>query len=190
MITKRLLLVLFLLPLTKVVQAQTASVERSIYGVQAGLVGFWGYNESRLSNTIALRTEVGLNGGIWQNDLYNTSGIILFPELSLEPRWYYNIRKRTRRLKRTAMNSANFVTLKAFHHPDWFTVGAGSGVTVIPDIGLVPMWGIRRNVGSQFNFEAGIGIGYQYLLYKSAGYTENSGDTIGFISLRFGYHIK
>lgn len=57
-----LLLVLF--SFKSIAQAQPLpSVEKSIFGVQTGILGLWVHNESRLTNSIALRTEVGLDVG-------------------------------------------------------------------------------------------------------------------------------
>ncbi|WP_344714740.1 hypothetical protein [Winogradskyella damuponensis] len=40
-------------------KCQNTSVEKSIFGLQTGVLGIWAYNEAKLSNTIALRTEHG-----------------------------------------------------------------------------------------------------------------------------------
>lgn len=37
------------------------SIEKSIYGIQAGFLGTWLYNESRLSNEFVLRSQVGFD---------------------------------------------------------------------------------------------------------------------------------
>lgn len=53
------------------------SVEKSVFGIQTGLLGIWAHNELKLSNQVALRSEVGLGG-------LNTANIR--PVLALEPR--------------------------------------------------------------------------------------------------------
>jgi hypothetical protein len=142
-------------------ETATATVEKSIFNVQTGPVGLWVSNESRLSNTIALRTEIGLE--LWTYDsYYEGSGTFFAPSISLEPRWYYNIEKRSTEGKHTANNSANFVTIAFEYFPDLFTVGSHPEYVYVPNqLTIIPKWGIRRAIaGSRFNYELGAGIGY------------------------------
>lgn len=74
-------------------QENPASVEKSLFGVQTGLFGIWGFHEARLSNRIALRSELGLDAGFLFSK-YHGNGFVLTPVISVEPRWYYNIQKR------------------------------------------------------------------------------------------------
>ena len=53
--------------------AQNISVEKSVFGIQTGL-GIWVHNESRMSNKIALRSELGLGGAIWGGSIYDEVG--------------------------------------------------------------------------------------------------------------------
>ena len=64
-IMKRILLTLTLCGLAIIAIAQNVSVEKSTFGIQTGVLGLWAYNETRLSNTIALRTELGFDFGIF-----------------------------------------------------------------------------------------------------------------------------
>ena len=41
-----------------------ASLEKSIYSFQIGIVGIWGQNEIKLTDVIALRTQIGLETDI------------------------------------------------------------------------------------------------------------------------------
>ena len=99
--------------------AQNPSVEKSVFGIQTGFLGFWGHNESRLSNTIALRSELGLDAGILITDFEGRSGFLLAPVLTLEPRFYYNLNKRISKSKDITNNSGSFISLKTSYHPDW-----------------------------------------------------------------------
>jgi hypothetical protein len=93
----------------------TASVEKSIYGIQTGFLGTWLYNESRLNNEFALRSQVGFDfrvEGIREFESFGPNsdfyGIL---HLSLEPRWYYNLDRRLKKGKNIDRNSGNFVAL-------------------------------------------------------------------------------
>ena len=54
-----------------------ASVEKSVFGIQVSLIGIWDHNELKLSDEIALRSEIGLSG-------INSS--LIAPLIALEPR--------------------------------------------------------------------------------------------------------
>ncbi|MBG6060810.1 hypothetical protein IWX83_000582 [Flavobacterium sp. CG_9.1] len=73
------------------VNAQEVSVEKSIFGIQAGFgtrVGIWLNNEMKLTNSIALRSEIGLENDYTVGTHYEGAGFILQPIVSLEPRYY------------------------------------------------------------------------------------------------------
>ena len=164
--------------------AQNISVEKSVFGIQTGL-GIWVYNESRMSNKIALRSELGLTGSIWDGTSYDHVGFSLSPVLTLEPRFYYNLNKRNSKSKVITNNSGNFISLKTSFHPDWFAISNYEYGTLHSIISIIPTWGIRRNMGPHFNFEAGTGIGYLYVLEKAGwnGY----GELATSLHLRIGY---
>ncbi len=175
--------------ITFVNQAQNASVEKSVSGIQTGLLGIWFHNESRLSNTIALRSEIGFDAGIWGGAFYDRTGYAATPVLTASPRWYYNLNRRARKSKRINGNSANFIALKTSFRPDWFVISNYDNVSYASTISIVPTWGIRRNIGSHFNYEAGIGVGYVYYFAKQAGYRENEGQTALNLHVRIGYRF-
>ncbi|RQO65917.1 hypothetical protein DBR43_27090 [Pedobacter sp. KBW06] len=165
----------------------TASVEKSIFGIQTGFLGIWLNNESRLSNTIALKTELGFDAGLWGGDFYKRTGFLLTPVLTVEPRLYYNLKKRVSKSRSIENNSGNFISLKTSFHPDWFVISNYDGLKVISDFSIVPTWGIRRHIGRHFNYEAGIGVGYRYIFAKRAGYLNNESDLATNLNLRIGY---
>lgn len=147
-------------------KAQSISVEKSTFGIQVGAVGVWVYNESKLTKTLALRSEFGLRCKFID---YTDGSLYLAPGITLEPRWYYNLNKRSSNEKNIVCNSANFLSIQISFIPDWFII------PIIPthyptlnnQISVMPTWGIRRNIGNHFNFEAGLGIGYEYIFKKN-----------------------
>ncbi|WP_158977541.1 hypothetical protein [Cellulophaga sp. L1A9] len=169
--------------------SQAASVEASTYGIQTGFLGVWVHNESKLSNTIALRSEVGFDSGIWGGDYYDRTGFLVTPVLTLEPRLYYNLNKRVGKSRRIDGNSGNFISLKTSYHPDWFVISNYDNIRIISDISIVPTWGIRRNIGNHFTYEVGVGIGYQYTFAKQAGYLEDESDAAVNLQIRMGYRF-
>ncbi len=170
--------------------SQTASVEPSVYGVQAGLLGFWAHNETKLSNSIALRTELGLDGGIiGRSFFYDNTQFFFTPVLTLEPRFYYNLNKRVRKSRKISNNSGNFISVKTSYNPDWFIISDFDNRFVVPQVSIIPTWGIRRTIGNHFSYETGIGLGYVYYFAKSVGFRENEGEAAANLHLRLGYNF-
>ena len=164
------------------ITSQNVSVEKSIFGIQTGILGIWVHNESRLSNKIALRTEIGFDVGYRDGSGYDKV-IAMAPVLTLEPRWYYNLYKRNNKGYNTANNSANFVALKVSYRPDWFTISNKDDISIIDQVSIVPYWSIRRSIGLHFSYETGIGLGYNYLFYSN----QTIGEAAAELHLRIGY---
>lgn len=175
--------------ITFVNHAQNVSVEKSVFGIQTGIFGIWAHNESRLSNTIALRSEIGFDAGLWGGSFYDKTGYAAKPVFTVSPRWYYNIKKRAEKSKRIEGNSANFISLKTSFRPDWFVLSNYDNVSYVSDISIVPTWGIRRNIGNHFNYEAGLGVGYVHYFAKASGYSEDEDEIIVNLHLRIGYRF-
>ncbi len=186
---KRILLTLTFCGLTLIAKSQNASVEQSTYGIQTGFLGIWVHNESKLSTHFALRSELGLDTGIYGSDVNDVDGLILVPTITVEPRWYYNLNKREKKSKRIDGNSGNFISIKTTYHPDWFVISNQENINFISDISIVPTWGIRRNIGNHFNYETGIGIGYVHYFKEDNVILLNESDVAVNLYLRIGYRF-
>lgn len=184
---KKILLTIIFCTLTFTVKSQEASVEKSIFGIQTGFLGVWVHNESKISNAIALRSEIGFDSGIWGGSYYDKTGFLLTPVLTLEPRWYYNLKKRQQKSKRIDGNSGNFISLKTSYHPDWFVISNTDNVRVVSDISVIPTWAIKRHIGNHFTYETGLGIGYRYIFAKQSGFSKNESEPAVNLHLRIGY---
>lgn len=185
-------LVFCAITLSSIAQDKSASVEKSIFGIQTGLLGLWVHNESRLTNAISLRSEIGLDGALSIND--NVVGNDIFAlvlAITLEPRWYYNLNKRVSKSRRIDGNSGNFLALKITYHPDVLVYSNQNtdNINFLSDISIIPTWGIRRNIGKHFNYETGIGIGYVRILEDVNSFLFSK-DNIGInLHLRIGYRF-
>ncbi len=186
---KKFILIYYLVLLTCIANSQTKSVEKSVCGIQTGLFGIWVHNESRLSNSMALRSEIGFDSGIWGGTFYDKTGFLMTPVLTLEPRYYYNLQKREGKSKRTDGNTGNFLSLKTSFHPDWFVISNYSNISIISDISIIPTWGIRRSIGKHINFETGFGLGYQHVFAKQAGYFQDENYVLYNLHLRIGFRF-
>lgn len=168
-------------------KAQEANPEKNLWGIQTGIYPFSAYNESRLTNNIVLRSEVFLGFG-WSGNTDNTTWAIL-PYLNIEPRWYYNIQRRARKGKQTYNNNGNYWSVLTGIQPGF---GITSNETnLYPSLMLIPSYGLRRNLGRHFNFEAAFGLGYAWIFkdYKSneTNHNHTESDTVTNIRLAIGY---
>lgn len=161
-------------------KSQNASVEKSVFGVQTGLLGFWAHNELKLTNLIALRTEIGIAAG------FSGSRLVTIPVITAEPRWYYNLNKRERESKRIDGNSGNFLSLKTSFQPN--LVITPSDNSIRNNVSVIPTWGIRRNIGQHFNVEVGAGVGYM-IFFRNAHHLENDGSVAVNVHYRIGYRF-
>ena len=165
---------------------QSASVEKSTFGIQTALLGVYAHNESRLSDQFTLRTEIGMNVGIFGGLFYPKTGFVVLPVITVEPRWYYNLDKRVRKSKSIAGNSGNFISIQTSYHPDWFYISNYDKLITFNTITVVPTWGIRRNIGEHFTYETAFGLGYGHQFRSSKGYEDIEGLAAN-IHLRIGY---
>ena len=168
-------------------QNQEGSVEKSTFGIQLGFLGIWAHNEAKLSNRIALRSEVGFNSQLFGSYRSDKTGFSMTPVFTLEPRWYYSLKKRSSKGKRISGNHGGFVSLKTSFTPDWFVISNYEDLRVINQLFIIPKWGIRKNIGNHFTFEGGIGFGFRRYFAKSAGYANNANDTVFELHFRLGY---
>jgi hypothetical protein len=185
----KILFIVFLI--SNFIQSQNTNnnLEKSIFNLQSGVLGIWINNETKISNNFALRSEIGLDVGLFTRDFSNSNTTtFLTPVINLEPRWYYNINKRENKGKSAKNNGANFLTTSISYHPDWFVISSKNNINVYNQLSVIPKWGIRRNIAnSNFNFEAGIGLGYRFYFLKQYGYSKNDGETALDLHLRIGY---
>lgn len=182
-----IIIIIILFSLSLQSQENISSVEKSIYSFQIGTasqLGAWFQNETKLSSTIALRTEVGL-----YTEIQSGVGFFMAPEITLEPRWYYNLEKRNTKGKNISNNAGNFLTLKLNHRSDLFEVNKDRGSGPENSISIIPKWGLKRNLGKYFNYEVGAGIGYIHFINQKYFRTfDNNGIAID-IHLRIGYNF-
>ncbi len=195
---KKTLLTLAICGLSFVSNAQTVSsanltsttrvsVEKSIFSIQTGFIGIWINNEFRLSNSIALRTELGYSAQLmWGAG--QMAGFIMTPVATLEPRWYYNLQKRKSKSKRIDGNSGNYLSLQSSFYPAGAILGKYKAIVINPVLTLIPMWGMHRNIGRHFNYEVGAGFGYVHYFADKYGYGAHDNLALNLL-LRIGYRF-
>lgn len=185
----KMIITLSIFLITFFTNAQNASVEKSTYGIQTGILGIWAHREVKLTNQIALRQEIGMDAGFWAGSFYPKNGYLMTPVITLEPRWYYNLNKRISKSRNIRGNSGNFLSVKTSYNPNWFVISNYDNIQIADQISIIPTWGIKRNIGNHFTYETGIGIGYRYIFAKNVGYLENQSETALNLHLRLGYRF-
>ena len=173
-------------------QSSTASVEKSIFNVQTGLLGIWVNHELGLSNSISLRTEIGFDVYLDESLFFDQDNLTfgLTPVITVEPRWYYNLEKRVEKDKNIAKNSGNFLSLETSYNPNLFTVfNSGEDVEIRDQVRIIPTWGIRRTYWSHFTLEAATGIGLIHVFKNSNSFFIQEAENIIALKLyfRIGY---
>lgn len=170
---KKILLIIILF--SSIANAQNnKSVKKSLFSIQTGTIGIWVNNELRLSDEIALRTEIGL-----YTEIVKGIGFFMAPEITLEPRWYYNIKKRVSNKLDISNNSANFFTIKTNFRSNIFEISNYEDKRAEKSIAFIPKWGVRRGLGTNFNYELGLGIGYlSYINQKYFNVSDSDGIVI------------
>jgi hypothetical protein len=147
-----------------IAQETNPSVEKNNFNIQIGILGLWINNEFKITKSFALRVETGLDFGTIKNqdtEYDSETSNVLAPVINIEPRWYYNLKKRYAERKRIDKNSGNFLTLRIGYHPNSFVISNNKDINIVPDISFIPKWGIKRNIGeTNFNYELGAGLGY------------------------------
>ena len=167
------------------IQKKDVSVEKSIFGIQTGLLGIWAHNELKLTNEIALRTELGLDSGF----RINSAGyqFLMTPVVTVEPRWYYNLERRSSKNKSIIKNSGSFFAIKTSYNPDLFTISNADNVGVINQLLIIPKWGIKRTYFGNLTFETGAGFGEVFYFGKSAADLSKKSEFAIDLHLRIGY---
>ena len=139
-------------------QKEIKSVEKSILSIQTGYFGTWINHELKFNKRFALRTEFGteyrLKFAIKQSFDSLKNQVSIF----LEPKYYFNLKKRESKNKNIKNNAGNYISLRTN-----FNILNNLENGEIYFHTLTPTFGIRRNITSHFNLEFSCGYGLSYL---------------------------
>ena len=139
-------------------QKNIKSVEKSILSIQTGYFGTWINHELKLHKKFALRTEFGteyrLKFAIKQSFDSLKNQVSIF----LEPKYYFNLKKRESKNKNIKNNAGNYISLRIN-----LNILNNLEIGEFYFYDLTPTFGIRRNITSHFNLEFSCGYGLSYL---------------------------
>jgi len=158
--------------------------------LQLGLLELKAYHEGKLSEKFTLHSELGYNMWLFGMHFYDGAQFVLVPEFTLQPRFYYNLRKRSEKGKQVANNSGNFVAFETGYHAGQLIISSVESLYGRGTVSLGPMWGIRRKMGNRFEFETGAGLIYWLQFTKNAASTENISNLMINLHLRLGVRLN
>lgn len=167
----------------KPVKSQDSGLEKSIFGIQTGFIGVDIYNEYKLSDRIVLRSEASLFAGFRGGIIYSKNEFAMFPGVTIQPKYYYNLKKRIGKGKNIKNNAADYFSMQFRYFPNWFVISNSEDISVINQMSIIPTIGVRRNFFTNFNFEAKIGYGYYFSLekqYEFSGLNFDLGVKLGY----------
>ena len=181
---KTLLIIVLISSLTAA--QNNISVEKSLFNIQTGTIGVWINNETRITDKIALRTEMGL-----YTEILRGSGFFMAPEITVEPRWYYNIQTRADNNKDITKNSANFFTIKTNFRSSIFEFSSYDDDLSRAEnsFAIISKWGVKRNISSHFNYELGIGLGYLSFINQKYFTLSDSDGIVVDLHVRIGFNF-
>ncbi|MGS2764683.1 hypothetical protein [Sinomicrobium sp. M5D2P9] len=161
---------------------------------ESGVVGLWVNHETRLTDKMTLKSEVGMElPGFSRDFFYDTyfedkiNEATCSPTIALEPRYYYSFRDRELKGKSTKGNKANFLALELKYFPNWFLLTGDRDIKLMEQIAITPKWGIRRTLGDHFNYEAGAGFRWYANLNKEKYSHILDNEIYLHLHLRIGY---
>lgn len=192
---KYLVLGLVLLNLwAKAQETEKVSVEKNLYGVQLGLINTSFQYETKLDRKITLLSELGFELGFstkeFNNpDIEDQKATVITPYITLEPRLYHNLDRRTKLGRNTSHNSANYFALSTKYYSGTTPILNTGDFNFVPSVSVIPKYGIRRAFAKNFNYEFSGGVGYQYNIFSNNECNCDHNNTTIDIQARIGYNF-
>lgn len=174
---------IFVLTVQNFYSQEITSVEKSIFGIQTGPIGIWAHNEFKLSSFVSLRSEIGIQMG-FSTDKDDKTITAIFPRISMEPRWYYNLSKRSNNGKNIYKNSGNYFSIFSIYNSNKTIYSSNDNVEYVSSFAIAPKWGIKRTYNKHLTFETGFCLGPQFYTQDFIG---KKSDVYVDLSLRIGY---
>jgi len=120
--------------------------------------------EKAVTKNTTISLQLGIELGTIENEALNETRVVLYPNLDLDYRYYYNFKRRARKGKNTNHNTANYFGLT-----NSFTNTNTLFYDIDPDdaylITIASVYGLQRTYWKKLNlrFEFGAGYGFSDL---------------------------
>lgn len=157
---------------------RASSIDINIAGISVGF-------EQPLGGTFTFAARLGLQAGLsYAWNIYDGGSFYysLHGAISVEPRWYYNFRRRLLNGRSIRANSGNYLSVEAMYlTPPIARNNDGKAQGFL----LTPMWGMRRVWPSRLFLEFAAGVEVYFISWDYAADADiGAGPRL---SLRFGY---
>lgn len=146
----------------------SVSVEKSLIGASISPFGSLSFEyENKLSKEWTLLSQAIIDYS------YSSArnGYSVRPYIGLEPRWYYNLDRRTRLAKNTKFNTGNYWSLDVDFRPKLVLATNQSNYSLENIVYFLPSYGMRRTISKKLYFDGSFYVGMSYVSgyeYKSA----------------------
>ncbi|KAB1065696.1 hypothetical protein [Salibacter halophilus] len=172
-------------------------VENHSFGLKTGWMrylnyGVSGFCEFSLANRWTLYNEIYLSYDTYFPFRKDFNKLPLTPGINIEPRWYFNIQKRSNKDKWTANNASNFLSFRLnYHHRNGIMTPFHEDNVLYSgnsyEFNALLMFGMRRNLTKHIFFEGNVGLGIQYVKEKGVSFPVQESITPNVqLDLRFG----
>lgn len=159
---KRIITIVFVIA-SNLIFAQNTETLVDRFSIKAGIIGVSTAYEKVFNDHFTINSEISYQGGFFWGTRYEDDFNYIFTTvLSVEPRYYYNVEKRLNKGKTLNNNAANFISANVYYVPDWLTSSNHENVDVVKTFGIIPKYGLNRNISKNINFEFAFGIGYAW----------------------------
>jgi len=72
------------------------------------------------------------------------------------------LNKRIKKSKNVNNNAANYISAELFFVPNILTITNRDNISYNKSFGIIPKYGIRRNISKRMSFEFALGLGYAW----------------------------
>ena len=127
-------------------------------------IPFWigaGYGyEWSVADEVTINSQIDMRAYIGDDD-FAIDNFVFSPRITIEPRYYYNLKKRAEKGKNINSNSANYVSFDLSYE---LPLGL-SGIRDVPQhtFRLLPSWGMRRELSEHFTMDFSVYAGYKLI---------------------------
>lgn len=143
----------------------SVSVEKSLIGASASPFGGLSFDyETKISKEWTLLSNIGIYYYYDKGNSSNGKGYSIRPFLGFEPRWYYNLDRRTRLAKNTKFNTGNYWSLDINYYPKVVLATNQSYYGFSNVVYFLPSYGIRRTISKHIYFDGSLYAGYSNIL--------------------------
>ena len=118
-----------------------------------------------------MHTEIGASINFYtvksnNTDIKDKTETISLPYITVEPRYYYGLDRRSKLGKNIKNNSANYFSFATTYYATNLAISnSNSSSKVAKSLTFVPDFGIRRSFAKNFNYEFVFGVGYKYNIF-------------------------